>query len=55
MDAFKAAHTQRESLKKSSLTVTEIQKDIKQMEQEKEQIAGKLSNVKRQVNYVTAK
>ena len=44
------AHTTREGLKKSSRSVQEIQRDIKTMEDEKEQVSQKLSNVKRKVN-----
>lgn len=50
MDKFKEAHTEREKLKKSSRSVMEIQSDITTMETEKEQVAQKLSNVKRKVN-----
>lgn len=44
-------HTRREGLKKSTRSVVEVQKDIKDMEEEKEQVEQKLSNVKRKVSW----
>lgn len=49
IDTFKQMHSKRESLKKTTSTVQEIQKDVSSMETEKENIAAKLSNVKRKV------
>lgn len=49
IDTFKQVHTKRETLKKTTSTVKEIQKDVSSMEAEKENITSKLSNVKRKV------
>lgn len=49
IDTFKQMHSKRDSLKKTTSSVQEIQKDVLSMETEKENIAAKLSNVKRKV------
>lgn len=43
-------HSNYEALKKNSSSVQEVQKDVKTMELEKEQINNKLDNVKRRVS-----
>jgi len=46
---FKAVHNTYNSLKKNLKSVQEMQKDIKGMEEEREQISEKLSTIKRKV------
>ncbi len=50
IDEFKSVHNTYENLKKNIGSVHEIQKDVKSMEEEKEQIAQKLTNIKRRVD-----
>ena len=50
IDEFKTIHNTYENLKRSISSVHEIQKDVKSMEEEKEQISHKLNNIKRRVD-----
>ncbi|CAG2178538.1 unnamed protein product, partial [Oppiella nova] len=50
IDEFKTIHGSYESLKKSIASVHEVQKDVKAMEDEREQIAQKTQNIKRRVD-----
>lgn len=50
IENFKLAHSNYELLKKNSSSVQEVQKDVKSMEIEKEQINNKLDNLKRREN-----
>jgi hypothetical protein len=49
MEEFKAANTKRDNYIKSIGSVKEVQKDIKLMEDQKEQLLQTLSTVKRKV------
>lgn len=49
IEDFKAAHTIHENYTKTIGSVQEIQKDIKLMEAEKEQLLQTLSSIKRKV------
>lgn len=50
IEEFKVAHANAEMAKKSISSVQEIQKDIKSMEEEKEQVLRKLEQIKRRVD-----
>ena len=50
IDEFKTIHNSYENLKKSISSVHEIQRDVKSMEEEREQITHKLNNIKRRVD-----
>lgn len=50
IESFKLVHSNYELLKKNSSSVQEVQKDVKSMEIEKEQINNKLDNLKRREN-----
>jgi len=52
MEEFKVAHTTKENYIKTIGSVQEIQKDIKLMEDEKEQLLQTLSNIKRKVSII---
>ena len=50
IDEFKTIHNSFENLKKSINSVHEIQRDVKVMEEEREQITHKLNNIRRRVD-----
>lgn len=53
MEQFKSVHTSRESLRRSAASVREIQKDIRMMEEEKEQVLQKVAVAKRKVHLMS--
>lgn len=55
MEEFKQSHAMRESLLKTTSDVQEVQRDISSMQDEKESIMSKLSNLKRKVGGIWEK
>ena len=55
MEQFKSVHTSRESLRRSAASAHEIQKDIRMMEEEKEQMLQKLAIAKRKVHVLVSR